>query len=114
MGTIASDHNRYLFFLSFPLLIPALALYFVKYNEQLKKGALYAIIALLAITRMAMHFRPEPQEGFAPFAGQSEGVIAFISIAAGIQVLVVLYYILSVHRKIRLPGVIPLLKDRKS
>lgn len=113
MGTIASDHNRYLFFLAFPLLIPALSLYFTKYSQHLKRGALFTIIALLAITRMAMHFRPESQNGSVLMEFQSEGVIAFISAAAAVQILVILYYVLAVHRKIPLPGAIPPPKNKE-
>lgn len=106
MGTIASDHNRFLFFISFPFLIPVLSLYFTKYNERIKQGALYTIFALFTVTRLAMHYRPELQEGFAPTAGQSEEVIVFISVATVIQIVAILYYMLAAHRKIPLPGTI--------
>lgn len=106
IGTIASDHNRYLFFISFPFLIPALSIYFAKYNEHIKQGALYAILALLTVTRLAMHYRPELQEGFAPAAGQSEEVIVVISVVAVIQIVVIIYYVVAAHRKFPLPGII--------
>jgi hypothetical protein len=104
MGTIASDHNRYLFFISFPFLIPALSIYFDKYNAFFKKLTLYAIIILFLMVRLAMNYRPADQQGFAPTSGQSETVILLISIMAVLQILLMFYYIIGAHTKWRLPG----------
>jgi hypothetical protein len=106
MGTIASDHDRYLFFISFPFLIPMLALYFSRYNSKFNKPVLYSVIAIFFITRLLLSYRPELQEGFAPTGRQSETVIILISISALIQILVMLYYIVVAHSKGHIPGTV--------
>ncbi|MFC2060801.1 hypothetical protein ACFLTZ_06960 [Chloroflexota bacterium] len=106
MCTIASDHNRYLFFLCFPFLIPSLSLYLSRYSARLRKGALYTLAIVLLLARLAMHYRPDWQEGFAPTAGQSETTLILITAAAAVQILVVLYYVVAVHCRKGLPGVV--------
>jgi len=87
----ASNHNRYLFFISFPMLIAALSIYFDDHNKRLPPAAVYAFIGLLAVTRLAMSFRPNPLSEIVDV--RSYETVVVITSAAILQILAVLSYV---------------------
>jgi hypothetical protein len=97
MCTIASDHNRYLFFISFPFLIPALSLYFTRYNTPISKSTLSVLALLLLFSRLAINYRPMVPEGLALIADRTESTLIVIIVASAIQIFTGLYYIWAIY-----------------
>ena len=94
MLVIASDHNRYIFYLVFPFIIPIFSLFFDHFNKKLNNRQLFLFYLGFLGSRIAMHYRPIMQVAFAPTAGQSEGVIVFIILTVIVQISVMIYYLI--------------------
>lgn len=97
MSFMALENNRYIFFTTFPLMVPLLAVYLGYLNQRISRGWLYGLLALAVLARIAMMYRPEFIESSMPFEHlmNEPAFLAFIAAMAALQVIAIGVYILA-------------------
>jgi hypothetical protein len=96
MSLMAAEENRYLFFMMFPVLVPALALYLSELNTQLSRTHQHILLLLFFLSRLALAYRPSfEQDTFWPFAHlmAAPGFVAYLTACALLQIGVVAVYV---------------------
>ncbi len=97
MSLLAAEENRYLFFMAFPLLVPAFAAYMSQVNAHLRDRCVWGVLGVTYVLRLLLCYRPSFEATCWPFAHlmADQSFRLFLAIVATAQIVILLWYAIA-------------------